>query len=596
MPISDESAGPSRARRGIGPSPHDQSAPRPPRRVTHHNDYAYDAGGTYGASRSTRAAGSTRAGGKSAEARYYARKFRGSMVRTIAGTIVPGLGLIGTKLSRLGFAIVTLLIAGTAALVYYVLQNPTLTAGNILQSDWISTIGIVLGALALVWVSIIVGTYLISRPRKMSPTQRAVGAVVVGTLSFLVSAPLAVGSAYSFQTAVLSGDIFHSEDDTQSQTRPTLDQKDPWAHKPRVNILLVGGDSGEGREADLGIRTDTMMLASIDTTTGSTLIIQLPRNLPHAPFPETTPLYEQFPYGFNDGATSMLNAIWNDVPAMFPGLFANTDYPGADALKWAIEGITGLPVDYFVLINIDGLVNLVDAMGGVTLNINFPIPMGGSTEWGCGQDGWIPEGPGQHLDGIQAMWYARSRCNSPGGDFGRMERQSCLVNAVIDQADPATMATRYEAIAKATGDMVSTDIPQEHLSAMVDLAGRVQQARSVQRLAFIDGQNGYDASYPDFDLMKEQVAEALGLLPPGTEPTESAPAEPTEPAPPPVEPTDPGQVPETTGDPEASPTPTGPTEDVADVCAYRHEEPAGDVQVPATVPVYTPSPSTEPTP
>lgn len=606
MPTGSNEPPISGARRGYI-APHDEtpstSTPR----------YAADPalGGTYGgtpdfvggaalSSGSTSADYSTRTStaGKPASARPARpdRRFVGAIVRTVAGTIVPGLGFLGTRAHRLGMIILTALLVGTVALGFTIIRNPLLTAGSVLRSDWARTIGFVLIIASGLWVMIIMGTYLISRPRTLTPRQRAIGAGVVSVMSLLVSAPLAVASAYSFETATLSGGLFQSEDDKGSQTRPTLDVKDPWENKPRVNLLLLGGDSGEGREEGLGVRTDTMMLASIDTSTGATLIIQLPRNLQRPIFPPNSALRRAFPYGFDNGGDSMLNAVWNDVPNLHPELFEDTDYPGADALKWAVEGVTGLPVDYFVLVNIDGLVNLVDAMGGVWLNINFPIAIGGSDEWGtCGEGGWIPEGPGQLLNGYEAMWYARSRCNSPGSDFGRMQRQSCLVKAVIDQADPATMAIRYEGIAKAAGDMVSTDIPQEHLSAIVELAGRVQKAQVVQRLTFVDGMNGFSSSWPDFELMQQQVEAAIAATMPASAapdaPAEPAPAPETTEAPAPAEPqpeTQGGQYPET---PETS---APPAENVADACAYRHEEPAGHVPIPETVPVYTPSPAEEP--
>ncbi|GAA2180635.1 hypothetical protein GCM10009785_12270 [Brooklawnia cerclae] len=517
------------------------------------------------------------------------RRFRGAVVKTIAGTIVPGLGFLGTRLQGLGIVLMTALVTGTLVFGFMLARNPALVAGNALKSGTMFWIAVGLAVFALLWVVVIVGTYLINRPKPLTTGKRIGGAILVALLSLATSGPMAVASAYSFETASLSGQVFESEDESQSQTRPTLDTVDPWADISRVNILLLGGDSGESRDESLGIRTDTMMLASIDTATGNTVIIQLPRNLQGAVFPDGTALQEAFPYGFDDGDTSMLNAIWNDVPAMYPELFTDTSYPGADALKWAVEGITGLHPDYFVMVNIDGLVNLVDAMGGVTLNVNFPIAKGGSVDGGdCGMWGYIPEGPSQLLNGDNAMWYARSRCNSPNldngaaGDFSRMERQSCLVDAVIAQADPATMLTRYEQIAQAAGEMIVTDIPQEHLSAMVELATRMQNAQYITRLPFVEGVNGYTSSYPDFDLMKQQVAAAIAetsadaqssaqaTTQPATDPTTAT----TETA----QATDPATT-------QAAAEPTA-SETVSDACAYRHEEPLGDV--PDSVPVYTP--------
>lgn len=428
----------------------------------------------------------------------------------------------------------------------------------------------------------------------MSARQRTLGAVVVGLLTFIVSAPLAVASAYSFETARLSSDLFGSENDSQSQTRPTLEKSDPWADKDRVNILLLGGDSGAGRETDLGVRTDTMMMASIDTKTGATLLIQLPRNLQNPIFAPDSPLADVFPYGFDDGSDAYLSSVWQDAPAMYPELFQDTDYPGADALKWAYEGVTGQKIDYFVLVNIDGLTNLVDAMGGVTVNVNFPIAKGGSSaDKDCGVLGYIPEGPSQHLNGGDAMWYARSRCNSPGADYGRMQRQSCLVKAVIDQADPATMLTRYEDIAQAASDMISTDIPQEHLSAMVDLAGRVQSGHVVNRISFTDpgdGSSWYSSAYPDFDRIKQTVSDAITATQEQAQnQSQPAPQTSTESAAP-IE----SSAPLPTETETVSGDTSGQTQNVGDVCGYQHQEPEGDWIIPDDVPRYTP-PESEPT-
>lgn len=626
LPITgDESERPSgAARRGIEPPKSEPHAPEPaaetrPRYASGTGEFSSSArrstttGGTYGATagqdkvsqpapaRAARSANNPNQ--DAAKPVKQDRRFRGAIIRTVASTVIPGLGMIGTRVNNLGLVILAALATGLIGGGIAVLRNPGLTAGTALQSNWMLAIGIGLAVGCVLWVTIILGTYLVSRPRNLSSSQRGLGAVAVGVLSLLISAPLAVAAAYSFETARISGNIFGSEDDSQSQTRPTLQKQDPWANKPRVNIALLGGDSGEGRETDLGIRTDTMMLASIDTKTGATLLIQLPRNLEHPIFPKGSALAQKYPYGFTDGSTSFLNAVWNDVPTEYPDLFRNTNYAGADALKWAFEGITDLKIDYFVMVNIDGLVNLIDAMGGVSVNVNYPVAKGGSEEYGCGQDGWISEGPNQHLNGFDAMWYARSRCNSPGSDFGRMQRQSCLVNAVIDQADPTTMATRYEAIAKAAGEMVSTDIPQEHLSAITELALRVQKSKVVNRLAFVDGQDGYFSGYPDFDLMKSRIATAIAdttkqeaaktPAPPQTSVQQTATSQapdpgnteaPAETAPP---------VPEITGATTTASSSPADAQNITDACAYRHEEPAGNYAIPSTA-FYTP-PAREPT-
>lgn len=439
-------------------------------------------------------------------------RFRAAVTRTIGSTILPGIGLLGTKLHTVGVILVTILVMITGVVAFIFLRNPLSAAGSALQVDTLYTIGIGLAVLAVLWVTVITVTYLVSKPRVITAAKRAIGAVLVWVLSTVVSVPLGIASSYAIHTAQLTGRLFSSETSLRSQTRPTLAKVDPWEGIDRVNILLLGADSGLGRDEDeLGIRTDSLMVASIDTQTGDTVLIQIPRNLEHAVFASDSPLAEYYPYGYQDDYDSMISSIWNEVPATYPEVFeGKSDHPGADALKWAVEGVTGLNMDYYVLVNMDGLRTLIDAMGGVTVNVNFPIAKGGSvTEGNCGFEGFIPEGPNQHLTGDDALWYGRSRCNDVNYDYGRMRRQSCLVSAIIDQADPKRMALHYESIADAAASMISTDIPMEHLSAIVELADRVKQASNVLRIRFQDQVQGFYSAYPDFILMQSQIQQAI---------------------------------------------------------------------------------------
>ena len=124
-------------------------------------------------------------------------------------------------------------------------------------------------------------------------------------------------------------------------------------------------------------------------------------------------------------------------------MLGESDNEGADALKLAVSGALGLQVDYYVLVSIPGFIELVDAMGGVTVNINQPIPIGGA-EGLREPEGYLDPGPDQHLNGFEALWFARGRYGLD--DYDRMRRQRCLVDAVIDKVDPITLLTRYEKI------------------------------------------------------------------------------------------------------------------------------------------------------
>ncbi|MHA6523832.1 LCP family protein [Tessaracoccus sp. G1721] len=437
-----------------------------------------------------------------------------------------------------------------------------------MSPGFLASASLALIALGLIWVALITLTQVTTRPRHLSNGRRAVGAVLVTALAFGVAAPSAIGARYARDQVLLVENVFTAgEDEVQSSSRPTLEASegtDPFADIPRINILLLGAD-GNAARADAveqySIRTDTIMLASIDTKTGATTLIQIPRNLQYTPFPEGSEMAEAFPRGFRGEPAEdwFINSIWAHTELGYPDLFAGATYRGAEALKQGVEGVTGLKVDYFAMLNIDGIKNLIDAMGGVTVNINQRLAIGGNSE-GKRPSGYLEPGPDQHLMGYEAMWYARSRLDY--SDYDRMARQSCLVGAIIKQANPATMLTRYEAIAAAASQMVVTDIPQRDLTEIVELALRVKDGQ-VTRLVFSPGKNGYSYADPDFDAMRAAVDEAINPATPSPTPAPSGSPATTSSA-------SPSAAPQPSASPSASEVPelADGAQNVTDVCAW----------------------------
>ncbi len=318
--------------------------------------------------------------------------------------------------------------------------------------------------------------------------------------------PFAVGFRYASAQRDFIRDVFAP---TASATRPDqASAEDPWLGRDRVNVLLLGGDAGPNR---VGTRTDSIMVASVDVDSGDTVLFSLPRNLEDVPFPRGTALARLYPQGFTgpgDPLEWMANAIYPRVPELHPGVLGKSDNEGADALKQGVSGALGIPVDYYVLISIPGFVELIDAVGGVTVNINQPIPIGGA-EGLREPEGYLQPGPDQHLDGFEALWFARGRYGLD--DYDRMRRQRCLVDAVIDSADPVTLLTRYERILDAGRQILRTDIPAELLPAFVDLAFQVKDAK-VRSVVFARSDR-FAPDAPDYDWMHQVVARATGELP-----------------------------------------------------------------------------------
>lgn len=486
--------------------------------------------------------------------------FRRALGWTTLAAIAPGLGLLPTRRRGIGLGIFGAWVIGLASVSLLLWTNLSGLASVAVRPGMLRIVGIGAVAAALFLSSLIAATHTLTRPSRPSTLQRSLGAVWVAVLSFAVSAPLVVGAGYARNQASLVDGVFRT--DSRSQTRPDTAL---FQDKPRLNILLLGADSTAIRnEHGDGVRTDTIMVASIDTATGDTSLFQIPRNMARMPFPEGGPLAGAYPDGFYggnaDNAEYFANAVYQNVPAQHPELFTGTDYPGADALKLGVGAALGLEIDYFMMVNIDGLTKLIDAMGGVQLNVNSRIPVAGDSE-GRASTGWIEPGPDKLLNGYYAMWYARSRKGST--DYNRMGRQTCVVKAVIDQADPATMLTRYEAIARASKDMIMTDIPQDVLSPLVALTLRVKEGH-VRRVLFIHGKDGFETTDPDFMMMRQRVQKTLEEAKAAPAPKKkTAPATTTNPssaAPSSQEPTQQASTP--------SAAPSAQSEDVSDACAY----------------------------
>ena len=250
---------------------------------------------------------------------------------------------------------------------------------------------------------------------------------------------------------------------------------------PRVNTLLIGSDAGKDR---WGTRTDSLMVVSTNTKTGDTLLVGIPRNLERVPIPESNPLHTLYPNGYDCGDECLMNGIWTLAEGR-PDLFPGVENPGRQSTVDVVGEITGLQIDQSVVINLKGFRALVDAMGGVDVNVQERVCVechtgtSGGVVFTGDKEEWIEPGL-QHLDGRRALWYSRSRAGSD--DFSRMRRQRCVAGALIEQADPVSLLRRYPELAKVIKNNVSIDIPASELPAWVDLVLRIQKGDSIRSL------------------------------------------------------------------------------------------------------------------
>ncbi len=390
------------------------------------------------------------AGDRAARVRY--RRALMLMVMTVvvpgSAQLVAGNRRIGRLATRLWAALV---VAGAVGVVlatfhhqyvFWFVSDPTVL--GILRAG--------LMALAVGWALLFLDAWRIGQPLSLSMGHRRAVVGLNGALCFSVAGALLfgahlVGVQRSFIVTMFSGDTVHG------------------AHDGRYNVLLVGGDSGAGR---WGLRTDSLTVASIDENTGKTVLIGLPRNMTNFPFAKGSVMRRAWPHGFDCGYPSCeLNGV-NTWVGDHLRLFKGVKNPGMDATISAVEGITGLKINYWAFVNLAGFRGLVDAVGGVTLNVRQPIPVGGL---GSDVTGYIKPGI-RRLNGFDTLWFARSRDSSD--DYSRMARQKCVMNAMLHQISPQTVLTNFEKIAKASSQMVSTDIPATEVDTFMALALRAR--------------------------------------------------------------------------------------------------------------------------
>jgi len=236
----------------------------------------------------------------------------------------------------------------------------------------------------------------------------------------------------------------------------------------RYNVLLLGGDSGAGR---IGLRPDSIQLASVDAETGRSVLFGFSRETENIHFRRGSVMAGLMPEGWTCGDECLLNALYtwgHDHADRFP---AGTKDPGLLATREAVESLTGLDIQYYVLVDLKGFSSIVDAIGGLDITVQRRTPIGGNA---TPIRGYIEPGV-QHLDGYHALWYARSRVGST--NYERMARQRCVVTALVRQMDPKTVLLHFGAIAQASKGLFRTDIPQAALADLADVAVKTKQEK-----------------------------------------------------------------------------------------------------------------------
>ncbi len=423
-------------------------------------------------------------------------------------------------------------------------------------------VSLVVNLAILAWrIAAVVDAYLVTDGRRTGPR---LAAAVIAALLLLVAAPQVVAGAYAIRGISLLEEVFVAEEESvpsrvtvqapereplvpdpasiwddpvalefERSTRnlvfregvgdpdaiaawadiiapPSLDAPflsfDERVGADRLTILLVGADEGPGRE---GLRTDSMIVATVDVASGEAALFGLPRNFKRVPLPQRfrdsfvelqkkaieREAVDEDEDGFPDDWVDedadgipdepefvpcgcfpeMLNRV-HQYTQDWTRSYPDTPDPGLAALSDTIEYLIDLPIDYYFMVNMAGFVDIIDTIGGVDVMVKEPFHVAVSAPSEDSPKARVDVEPGMNrLNGLEALAYSRWRIGS--SDYARMQRQRCLIRAATDQADPFTLIRSFHTLADVVERSVITDIPLILLPDLVDIVGRIDLDR-----------------------------------------------------------------------------------------------------------------------
>ena len=271
----------------------------------------------------------------------------------------------------------------------------------------------------------------------------------------------------------------------------------------RLTVLLVGTDAGYGRS---GARADSIMVATADLSTGRVALFGIARNTGSVPLSEAAAKALGTKTYLN-----LISSLYSDA-LEHPELAPEGQDPGAVVLRDTVSMLLGIPIDYYAVVDMGGFVKVVDALGGVTLNVKERVqvrlsPPTPDQEWRV-----YDIEPGiRHLSGLEALAFARSRTGS--SDYVRMGRQRCILAALLYQNGAAEFLLKFPKLAQVIKESVKTDLPLETLQALIKARSRLRADQTITvgftRPKYTKGVNSMGYNILDVELVQRTVRQII---------------------------------------------------------------------------------------
>lgn len=231
---------------------------------------------------------------------------------------------------------------------------------------------------------------------------------------------------------------------TSVPTRPSTPNDEPARLEERVTVLLLGTDDLAGRSHRL---TDTMLVVSLGAEDRRPMMVSVPRDIYGAPLP--------------DGR--IYNARLNSLASYARARPDEFPLGGAGTLRESIEILLGMEIDYVAAVDMLGLVEIVDSLGGVDVTVREEIDDPRYRPATGGPRGFHLAAGEHHMDGRTALAYARSRLGEGGSDFERARRQQRLLAAIRDRISELGLVSTFPTLLEVVDQNVRTDIPRDRL-------------------------------------------------------------------------------------------------------------------------------------
>jgi LCP family protein required for cell wall assembly len=264
-------------------------------------------------------------------------------------------------------------------------------------------------------------------------------------------------------------------------------------------------------------------------------------------------MHALYPNGYDCGSPCLINAV-HTLAEGRKDLYPNAKYPGLQATIEAVEGATNLKVNYYVMVNLKGFRDIIDAVGGIEVDVKSRIPMFGSTT--VYKQEYIEPGK-QVLSGREALWYGRSRYQTD--DYIRMGRQKCLMSYMAEQLSPQKVVLNAQQIAASSKKLLRTNIPAQELGQFADLALK-SRGKRISTVSLVPP--AVSVVTPDFDQIHRMIKTAIRKSEAIEDPDEAGA---TDESPEPSPSRDPRQNPGTVGKGN-DPREANSTDDLAETC------------------------------